>query len=173
MTDNYPHDRAMIDFLNARMDEEEKIAHAAIGTAAFARQTGRWIADLTPAMGNPEFYGYYRLVLAVADTGVRTQAADLSAAWEGEQRAAHIAYHDPAHVLADIAWKRDLLALAADVLAASESPDTSESTREIGNAYVATFLHHTVKSMTRAYRDHPDYQPEWHNTRHQTDRNQT
>jgi hypothetical protein len=156
MTDNYHHDRAMIDFLNDRLGEEEQIARAAIGTAAFARQTGRWTTERVPAMGNPEYYGYYRIVFAVADTGARTQAADLTAAWEGEQRAAHIAYHDPAHVLADIAAKRAVIALHA----APDGRDPSCSSivyRE--SAYDCE----TIRAFVQTYAGHPDYQPEWHN----------
>lgn len=144
----------MIDFLNARLDEEERIARAAIGTAAFTRQTGRWVADRVPAMGNPEFYGYYRIVFAVADNGARTQAADLTMAWEGEQRAAHIAYHDPARVLADVAAKREIVAL-------HWSPDGRDpSCSDIGSPELSEDCE-TLRVMLRVYVDHPDYRPSW------------
>jgi hypothetical protein len=157
MTDTYPHDRAMITFLTARLDDEERIAFAASGAP--------WSAAVDGMI--------HVSAQAIREDKIRFGRLGYVATVGREEDRQHIAHHHPAHVLADIAWKRELLALAATVMASADCSDTSESTREIGRAYVATFLHHTVKSMTRAYRDHPDYQPEWHNTRHQTDRNQT
>jgi hypothetical protein len=96
----------LVEFLNARLREDEAVANAAIGTAVFQKQTGRWSFEHAANR-----FGVIPIVFAVADGGGKTQAALLESAWDREERGAHIARWDPVRVLAECAAKRAVLEL--------------------------------------------------------------
>jgi hypothetical protein len=85
----------LVEFLRARLDEDEAVARAAI--------QGPWCLGSEGAKRPPEDILFGRSPLR-ADA--RVQVADLSAAWEKHANGAHIARWDPARVLAEVAAKR-------------------------------------------------------------------
>jgi hypothetical protein len=82
----------LLEFLNRCLDEDERVARAALGDTW--RAAGLLVED------------------AVFD-GIGTRLTDV-AKTVGSREAEHIALHDPAAVLADIAAKRAILAIHAD-----------------------------------------------------------
>jgi len=99
----------LTDFLLARIGEDEAVAQAAVGTAVFDRQTGKWSFESVRTQ-----FGEFPIVFALTESGAKTQAADLSSAWEQQERGAHIARHDPARVLAECEAKRRIVAWMSD-----------------------------------------------------------
>lgn len=81
----------LVEFLTARLDEDEQVARAAIAPGP----TGSWVVHVGRAIG----------VVCTAESGQRV--ASVSRAPQSE----HIARHDPARVLADVEAKRRLLAV--------------------------------------------------------------
>lgn len=144
---------AMIGFIKARLDEAEHDARQAIGTAVFQRQTGHWIhRDV------PDEYGPRLIVFAVAEGAegtARTQVADLTAAWEGPERAVHIARHDPARVLAEIEATRKIVANCSTAL------DQAWQVGEEARAAVAHLAVRTLQHLVQLDATHPDYDPGW------------
>jgi hypothetical protein len=137
----------IVEFLTARLDDEERMAKAAIGTAVFQSQTGRWLSERVL-----HTYGSSLIVFAVANGGGRTQAADLSAAWDSESRAEFIAYHDPARVLADVAAKRRIIELHTGQHDCAGSIDNSTAWPYVGCD--------TLRLLAQPCKDHPDYDAE-------------
>jgi hypothetical protein len=152
--------KTIVEFLEARIAEDEAVAQAAIGSAAFSRQTGHWIAE---DVHGP--HGTTPLVFAVTDSGKRTQVANFEAAWERDERRAHVARHDPARVLAECAAKRALIDAAFDT---AETVDgewgcvhgageirAGKCAREVPDELPE------LRILAAVYADHEDYQPEW------------
>lgn len=74
--------------------------------------------------------------------------------------AAHIALHDPARVLADIAAKRRIIELHV----AAESPDTDEGRDmnvETCGHCMETYPCPTLRLLALPYAEHDDYRQEW------------
>lgn len=94
----------LTEFLLARIAEDEAAARAATGAAVFSHQTGSWQFETVSGPGYES-----SIVFAVTDSGAKTQAADLTAAWEGQERGEHIARWDPARVLAECEAKRRIV----------------------------------------------------------------
>lgn len=94
------------EFVLARLAEVEQEARAAVGRAVFHQNTGEWVARTIH-----DSYGPRLFLFALAENDARTQVADLTTAWEADERAVHIARHDPARILADVAAKRAIVAL--------------------------------------------------------------
>lgn len=143
----------MVAFIRARLDEIEADARAAIGTAVFQRQTGRW------EHRNVELSECTALIMFAVAEGpegeARTQVADLTAAWEGPERAVHIARHDPARVLADVRAKRKIVAHAH--LAITQGWSVGEEARE-ASAMLAVRV---LQALAALDVDHGDYDPAW------------
>ncbi|MFE0765417.1 DUF6221 family protein [Streptomyces smyrnaeus] len=156
----------LIEFLRARLDEDEQTARAAspgpwrhnpekhhhiVGTplfeeAVFAGPTG---ADAT----------------CVAGTGETDDSQSM-------RDAAHIARHDPARVLREVEAKRALVAayelacrkrteIADEHWGAAPSGDLSAVERWKEHDAVAEALKPHVLRRAAVYVDHPDYRAEW------------
>lgn len=129
----------IVEFLNARIDEEEADARAAT--------PGRWF---------PEGKG-------VSDSDgiefVEAPRRDVS----------HIARHDPARVLREVTMKRDLLALHKpgkadfyDVDQCDHCADQCHSSSGLScEEPDARYPCDTVRTLATVHADHPDYQQEW------------
>lgn len=96
------------DFLLNAIAHDEAVARAACGDAIGQRQTGRWVYEHVPHQPTSTTIP---IIFAVADRGGKTQVANMEGAWERDERAAHIALHDPARVLAQCAALRAVVAL--------------------------------------------------------------
>ncbi|HEY3482781.1 MAG TPA: DUF6221 family protein [Streptomyces sp.] len=149
----------IIEFLTARLDEDEAPAEAAT--------SGPWSVDQAPSRTN--------VVRAegeldrVGTTGGRMdmptftgQTANRSRIrWEAD--AAHIARHDPARVLAEVAAKRQLLEWCAE---ATKHFDWS-TLGQFGcllhdpNARATHTAILALCTMAAGHAAHPDYNPDW------------
>jgi Family of unknown function (DUF6221) len=137
---------SIVEFLTARYDEEQALAEATTPTPI----AGEWCAT--------------RDKHAAADTPLRlVQGCDpyegedwndyesgeyngtpiiaFSAEWQDEAEAnlRHIAYHDPARVLADVAAKRALLALWQKIDSGVYSPDANQVADDIAEQLLAPY----------------------------------
>lgn len=157
----------LVDFLRARLDEDEALAREASGSTV-AGEPGNWkpspagdewevsrddgyadelLVALRPNLPRPPevLGGYWGVVV-----GYR---------WESEEPGSgaplaefkHAARHDPARVLTDIEAKREVVRLA------ERAHDYHES---FMNGFAAA-LEQTLRMFARAYRDHPDFDPAW------------
>ena len=129
----------IVAFVEARIADDERIARdAATGTSWGGMKTGpEWVA-LRGAVEDAESGG-----TIVHDEGMPTSA-----------QAEHIARHDPARALRDVAAKRLLFAKQAPVIDGTQSSWTwfegSESEPE-----------KVMQVLALPYADHPDYDPTW------------
>lgn len=114
------------EFLKARLDEDEAAARAAT--------PGPWLA----------------LDGGVQSAGDEWQwpVADTDSARNREDRA-HVARHDPARALREVATKRRIVKMAS-VLA-----------RTPPNPAVGAFGTEMLKQLAAVWSDHPAYRPEW------------
>lgn len=112
-------------FIRGRLDEDEAVARAA-GGATWTYEGGPWgISDETGER-------------VVYDEGAPT-----------ESQFEHIARHDPSAVLADIAFKRQLL--DASVLMIDK----------YAGGMLLSYVWHTLKLLAALWGDHEDYDPAW------------
>jgi hypothetical protein len=131
----------LVEFLRARLDEDERIAREATGGLKDAH---RW--SVLNLANHPGAVGTEWGALVATDTALRPHAD-------------HIARHDPARVLAEVEAKRELIAL--------HGPGEMEYTdgdvcmicdvREPEPFYPCK----TLRLLALPYADHPDYREEW------------
>ncbi|MFE2712198.1 DUF6221 family protein [Streptomyces mirabilis] len=130
----------LVDFLRARLDEDEALAREA--------PQGPW--QIGNAVDPTQPCGVYTF------PGVRLVADGLN--W---LVAEHIAHQNPARVLADVEAKRALLdryeAHHWHGPAAPTSPDPRDHAEETGACRTCI----TARILARVYRDHPDFNPAW------------
>ena len=74
-----------------------------------------------------------------------------------EPRAVHIARHDPARVLADIAAKRAII--QAWILRDQQGSGTGEGAATIASHAVGVLV--ALKHLAAVHAEHPDYRQEW------------
>jgi acyl transferase domain-containing protein len=132
----------LVQFLRARLDEDERIARAATD--------GPWRIDNET----------YAESINAAD-GVQVVAGGR---WGGEasvfdstEDAIHIAAHDPARVLAEVQAKRMLLDSIIPTMNDFEDKIDEEWGTGDGKHASAAFL----RAWARVYRDHADFDPSW------------
>jgi hypothetical protein len=73
--------------------------------------------------------------------------------------ARHVALHDPASVLADVAAKREIL--SAHDRVSGYRTDAACLSCGVNDEYPAAWPCDTVKILASAYRDRPGYREEW------------
>lgn len=119
----------MVAFVAARLDEVEAIAKAAIDSGDGTWGAVEWMGDACRVEGD-DMSIYYGIT---------------------EQQAAHIALHDPARELRDVAAKRLIL---------EEHSDTHDcgDPRSWESPYLGC---HEVRALAAIDNGHPDYQPQW------------
>lgn len=78
----------------------------------------------------------------------------------GEEVLDHIARHDPAAVLADIAAKRAVLLLCEAALVNASATSPSSFVRGQGDGYQEAMTE-AVRYLARAYRHRPGWRQEW------------
>ena len=135
-------DRSLLDFVLARLDEDEATARA---------------ADVK--QGDPEWYATHHIAghtvrsrrdnrpIARVEDLAGDDNEDVTGILDGRAASEHIARHDPARVLREVEAKRELLEASA------ESVDSGGAE----GAWSALIL----ATVAAIYADHPDYDPEW------------
>lgn len=123
------------EFLAARLDEDEATAKAAASGGGDDRPN--WVAR-------------FGMVVDADDPDYAIYGAAVSSLPELDR---HIARHDPARVLREVAAKRAAIAEINRAYAASDAIDNIEITD-----YTADTI---LRALASAYSDHPDYDPAW------------
>lgn len=146
---------AVVRFLLARLDEDEEGATAA--TQGPWRHVAKNVIE-TPGIDVTEAdWGRYE------DDGVtllhdyRIHCARDQGAWK-EEDAEHIARHDPARVLAEVAAKRAIVEHFDRLLTGPEDGDEGSATVML---YGAAAILCAIRHLAAAYADHPEYRREW------------
>lgn len=144
----------ILEFLNARLDDDERIAVEATGA--------NWHWDTTDATDSDDDQGPWLVSDKLCEyteshTGLtktypeKVLSTWVTGAWGGlnvdDTDKDHMARHDPARVLRDVAAKR------AVIDALMEIPDGKDAGLRV--------LGKTIPAMAAVYSDHPDYQKEW------------
>jgi hypothetical protein len=135
-------DVELMEFLYARLLEDEDIARAAM--------TDPWRDD-----GGCVSSAHYQ----ITDYGAYTQANGEPEAWEERQQradSAHIARHDPARVLREVAAKRKLV----DRFRRATALRSHTGGEDVAEKYYPV-LGSSLEVLAAVYSDHPDYRAHW------------
>lgn len=138
----------LVTFLRARLDEDEAIANAARHS-----KEGRWQRGTTPDKEGRVYADCG--VFSVSDEPIDTSGwrfdNDYVVYDEGapsEEEAEHIARHDPARVLREVAAKRAIL-------------DARRQQIELDDPEVWIAGDVLLFTLAAVYADHPDFDPAW------------
>ena len=131
----------IVEFLEARLDEDEEIARDAAGwdSSGSVRDEGLWRRDG---------------VNSVIDSSRRMVVFGDGSAPD-DSKATHIAHYDPARALAEVAAKRGILEAHA-----GRSPRSSDFCRICEDPYTygpEAWPCDTVRYLASIYKDHPDF----------------
>lgn len=133
----------LVEFLTARLDEDEQVARSAEGgTWSWRQGYGDMCDDPECRYGQlmSESGGSLTLLMDV-------HGYDVHRDWEGAE---HIARHDPARVLREVEAKRAILSWVEwHVMTFGASATLLASTQRL------------LLALASVYADHPDYQEEW------------
>jgi len=129
MSENKP--MTIIEFLEARIAEDEKFARAASHQKVAGPFHGNWRHDSLHLSGMER------------------------------EDAVHIARNDPARVLAECAAKRAIIADHADMVEAFDSLGQLFPGGLMSAEVDAPWRTKTLYALAAVYADHPDYQQEW------------
>ena len=136
---------SIVDFINARLSDDERTANSA-GGGSWRWQTGPAERD-----GIVDHEGVLRL-------------------WDGDDGAGgidclgdenvHIVRHDPDRVLREVASKRAIIGEHSDDEGQCARCLDSDGITYLG-AYTAPWPCPTLRALAAVYSDHPDYRPDW------------
>lgn len=142
----------LVEFLLARLNEDQQIAKAATPGQweIWDGSRERWDGDPAGKWGYAEvFVGTTEQAVTYhPDTGHPSGSVST-------EDATHITRHDPARVLAEVEAKRAIV----DVYALNERNDDGED-YEYASGW-AQGLGEAVRHMATVYSDHPDYDESW------------
>lgn len=130
----------LIAFLNARITDDERIAAAASNAPWQIQTDGDW-SILRDADGD-------RIVSSYDDADFLPADAD------------HIARHDPARVLADIAAKRAIVRMAENAQYAVNAGSLSSWNRGQDSGALSV-LTDAIRLLAMPYANHPDFHPDF------------
>jgi len=141
----------LTDFLEARLAEDEVAARAA--------SPGGWhygdVESVAGGMLYDESRTIAHLVYEQRDDHDGSIVRHMLSA-EADANGHHIARHDPARVLADVAAKRRMLELRYSWnLHAERAPDLDLLTVQVATADAI------IRGFAAAYAEHPDFREEW------------
>lgn len=175
MADYKGADVDIVEFLRARLDEDEAWALGAsseYGRAATSGERWHWQdsdtdEDIKP---DPALQGEYM----DEENALGLRSVELypygSIPGEGPHMilnhvqeiepavAGHIARHDPARVLREVEAKRRIVGLAGPIVEAVPEDDWGETMHETA---MAEALRPVLRLLALPYADHPDYRQEW------------
>lgn len=137
----------LIDFLHARLDEDEQVARAAaeMNPAPWHVRYEGWVEGSAENKDNP-----------MADTGL-WDCEGAGSLCMATSTAVHVARHDPARVLAEVEAKRRIVELHAH----DHECSTFNHNGDIDSCTWVTGDCSTLHLLAQVYDQHPDYQPEW------------
>jgi hypothetical protein len=127
----------LVAFLRARLDEDAELANSGESWSAF---------DESPSSATRRVDVDHSIERVVACTR----------SWRG----LHIARHDPARVLAEVAAKRRVIADYKDAVRTLNAAGPGTPPHDIMTGATNTYLR-TLRLLAAVYADHPDYLPKW------------
>jgi hypothetical protein len=149
----------LVEFLRARLDEDEQVARAAF--SKMYPRSAEWSASGMQVRTNDPLGGAERPGTLVVQHS-----------WPNEIE--HIARHDPARVLAEVAAKRQIIDAyleersrrdiyqSADARAAEDAGVVpGQAIQRRASAALCRGLEIAVERLALPYADHADYRPEW------------
>jgi hypothetical protein len=134
---------ALIEWLRAQLDEDERVARAAAGAPWSADAPGMIQVDAAAIAANKHAFGKLGYVASVQ------QVADCE----------HIAAWDPARVLSEVKSKRAILRLCAKVI----EDDEGRGFYSDGWSGLSV-AQPTLRQLAQPYADRPGWQDEWNVT---------
>ncbi|WP_009473855.1 DUF6221 family protein [Rhodococcus sp. JVH1] len=134
------------EFLKARLDEDGELARYAAERAAEWRSGGQGVCGgpFADDEGEVDCLGMHTIVYGEG--------------YPREFEARHIALHDPARVMLEVATKRAILQACRRAPSASSHISAFVRGQDAGYAEA---LADTLRHLASAYSDHPDYRQEW------------
>ena len=145
----------IVAFLTARLDEDEQIANAAVGQ--------QWEHAFASSREDYSFWSIHTVhpdAVEVAGTGF-----DNTGGIHDEGSAVHIARHDPARVLRDVAAKRRLMDVVFEYEAKIDGEwgccHSAESIKAGRCEDTDVNEIDALRVLAGAYIRHPDYDPAW------------
>lgn len=135
------------EFLTARWDEDEAVARAA--------SPGTWTYRGVESVSGSTLYDETRSIARLdydQDDDERSVGRSIYEA-EADANGAHIARHDPARVLADIAAKRAIL----EELVREEAANFGDQFLD----GLCSGLERSARLLAQPYAEHPDYDESW------------
>lgn len=138
----------LIEFLRARLDDDERIAQAATSGAwiPIGNSIGAEVNGCTCGTGGHPYGGLHEQYCGLEGPVVQAAAVDVE----------HIARHDLARVLREVAAKRAIIDRHALLKSNSHLPDWCDECD-------SEFPCHTLLTLAEIHSDHPDYRQrtEW------------
>lgn len=144
----------IVEFLEARLDEDEEVARDAAGwdSSGSIRDEGLWHRDG---------------VNSVIDSA-RRRVVHGDGSAPDDSKATHIVRHDPARVLREVAAKRAIIEpherntyYKFDDDSTGSCAECSSYCNEDGCRNLVSWPCDPLRALASAYADHPDYQQEW------------
>jgi hypothetical protein len=151
----------IVEFLTARLDEDEQLAKHA---AHLAREGGaHWAVGATRYV---EDYAFVSITTAPPNVvEVAGSGFDGTGGVHGLVYAEHIARHDPARVLAEVKAKRKLVdgypKLARRIAEIRAREPMTYSYEQPKYAGMREALEAVLITLAAPYADHPDFDPAW------------
>ncbi|MFD0405600.1 DUF6221 family protein [Kitasatospora sp. NPDC127116] len=151
----------LLQFLRARLDEDERLAQAAT--------PGPWRHDATKHWHQPGTCQFEEAVFAGAPGSAAICVAGTGDSDDPQSMADadHIARHDPARVLAEVDAKRQLLGPGGPFCTSEcDRPDNQPMDPDTGwttplEHHFDCGIHRAAEILAAPYADHPDYRPVW------------
>lgn len=139
----------IVEFLEARLSEDEA---SALATTEY-QPIDEWDAVGVEDGDNPEIARSCWTVVEIAMPRRTNQSA--------RSLMTHIARHDPARALREVAAKRELLDLHFDGNPGDYEPHYCETCHDYSSHSPEAWPCESVRALASVYADHPDYQPVW------------
>lgn len=140
---------AIVEFVLARLADDEAAARAAM--EGMGIQTGEPWSGVWSTGGSCQSG-----LIEDSAGGVVVYDEGLPSAGQ----AAHIARHDPARVLREVEWKRDILRRYVALRGYAARPYDKESSAK-RRQLLLNALELALEAMAHGWRDHQDFRPEW------------
>ncbi|MCD2099572.1 DUF6221 family protein [Rhodococcus qingshengii] len=145
----------IIDFINARLDDDEQIAMAAGEcNRSDYRKFGEWTFDDGVAAeeerSQREYGGRIRFTIHSTVHGMQNYIRHSGNPHLYNPEMEHLARHDPARVLREVAAKREVLDVCKHVHGHVSGNETADNLAES-----------VLMSLANAWSTHADFKPEW------------
>jgi hypothetical protein len=148
----------IVEFIKARLDEDEAAARAASAGGAWRYEDGDSVGAWTLYDEHWTIASLKTYQHEAYDYAARMPAFRHPEYVDADANGAHIARHDPARVLREVEAKRRILDRYDDALARQGDWQESQLAADI---CVQEYQDWVLPTLALPYADHPDYDPTW------------